>query len=380
MRMVPRLVLGIMRGKKARALKNEAQQKGRLVEQIVAQMHGRPGVEVKTNVKLATVRNPKRYREIDVLMSVAPIPGYVARWAFECRNYAKSIGVQHVGEFADRLKDVGIPLQHGVMVTAKRFTKDALDRAQEMGMKTLLVTGLSPDRLSAAVLDVIQSVVYLLPVIMEFSFVNDLTESKADDMLLFDENDKPQCYILDLAWHQWREGSPPSVIGEYEMPLTLPRGWKQIIEGKTIVPSAMMVKVHIQGLVLTLLSGSGSRHALVDATSGRTERVHVNAKFDQAAVQALLKVFETEQELTDFMNARQEPVKVIARLRLPRLRLRSVFWPPSARAIAGLRSLSAKQSGEMFRDEDLVEIEGTDLSSAWEPPAYLPAPPPKPHP
>ncbi len=105
-----------MSGKKARAKRRDDKIKGALVEQIVAQMHGVRGVTVEPNARLKSKRNPKRRREIDVLLT-ARVAGYEVRFAFECKNYDRPADVTKIGEFADKLDDVGIAKENSIFVT-----------------------------------------------------------------------------------------------------------------------------------------------------------------------------------------------------------------------------------------------------------------------
>ena len=91
-----------MSGKRARAKRRDDKIKGNLVEQIITQMHRVRGVTVEPNARLKSKRNPKRRREIDVLLT-ARVAGYEVRIAFECKNYKKVPDVVKIGEFADNL-------------------------------------------------------------------------------------------------------------------------------------------------------------------------------------------------------------------------------------------------------------------------------------
>jgi hypothetical protein len=83
----------------------EAQRKGRLVEEIIAQLHELPDLEIARNVQLPSLRS-ERSREIDLLLS-GTVAGYPVRLAFECKNYAIRVGVQRIDEFIGKLLDVG---------------------------------------------------------------------------------------------------------------------------------------------------------------------------------------------------------------------------------------------------------------------------------
>jgi len=80
-------------------------------------MHQMTGVKVEQNVFLPAQDGSGRKREIDVLLS-SQVAGHPVRVAIECKNEKEPIGVQKVGEFIDRLLDVGIPTQLGIYVSA----------------------------------------------------------------------------------------------------------------------------------------------------------------------------------------------------------------------------------------------------------------------
>ena len=87
--------------------------KGRMIEAIVASMHENNGVKVERNAKLAPIGSQGPEREIDVLLS-AEVCGYPVRWAVECKNQKKRIGVEYIDALVGKLHDVGIPPQFGV--------------------------------------------------------------------------------------------------------------------------------------------------------------------------------------------------------------------------------------------------------------------------
>lgn len=77
--------------------------KGKIAEMIVAAMHDRPGICVEQNKKLSSNRDPRRKREVDVLIT-AMAAGYPVRIAIECKNYKKSIDIQRIDEYVGKLE------------------------------------------------------------------------------------------------------------------------------------------------------------------------------------------------------------------------------------------------------------------------------------
>src|SRR6266487_2000361 len=154
--MVIGLIMPNKKSKKTTDKKSESAIKGRLVEMIVASMHEEAGIKIEQNVRLPSIRNPKRKREIDVLLS-GTISGYPIRIAIECKNYKSVIGAPKIDAFVGKLEQIGIPSQHGVFVAAGGFTADAIDRAKEAGIKTLILTGLTKDRLAVEIFSAVQA-------------------------------------------------------------------------------------------------------------------------------------------------------------------------------------------------------------------------------
>src|SRR5215207_9464070 len=144
------------RGKKAEP---PSMSKGRLVEEIVEKMHANPNVRVQRRVFLEPVGGGRK-REIDVLLT-SSVAGYPVRVAIECKNEANKIGSPKIDAFVGKLQHVGIPTQMGIYVATSDYTGSAIERAREAGIKTLVLTGLTKDRLSAAVERAFQSMVYL---------------------------------------------------------------------------------------------------------------------------------------------------------------------------------------------------------------------------
>ena len=133
--------------------------KGDIVEQLVAAMHKTPDVKVETNVYLSTL-DGKAEREIDILVS-SKVAGYPVNIAIECKNEKKPTGVDQIDAFVGKLKHIGIPTQYGVFVSSSRYRSGAIARAQEAGIKTLLLKD-TTEELSQIVRQSFQSVVFLL--------------------------------------------------------------------------------------------------------------------------------------------------------------------------------------------------------------------------
>jgi hypothetical protein len=349
---------------------HNTKQKGKLVEQIVATMHSAPGVKVEQNVHLPARGVSKRTREIDVLLT-SDVAGYPIRLAFECKNYAATIDAPRIDEFVGKLADVGIPPQCGIYVTSSQFTSGAIERAAKEGIRLLMLTGLTRDRITAAVNDAIQSIVFLLAAIKQMRVQSNVAQATGNELLLFHNEDGEICgSVPDLIWKKWIEGDPHSVLGDHEVELTIPQDWCQLINGKIEPVLALSATVHVVGYVLTL-PGRVQQHQLVDVANKTVDRFRVNVQFDPPSGKYPIVAFNEERELEDFLKKQSTTAHItIGRIRLPRILLGNLYWPPSKRVASILTILTqAHKAGEItnLSPELLADIEGDDLETMWEP-------------
>jgi hypothetical protein len=210
--------------------------KGKVVEGVVALLHETPGVKVETNVELPPKSgDPERRREIDVLLT-GKIAGYEVRIPFSCKNEALPIKPSLIDQFIGTLDDIGIPCEHGIFVCVNGYTKGALDRAKAKGIKTLVLQGLTKDRLTSAVSKALQFNVYLLADVTSITVTNKIATTKhGAEFLVFCDKDQRLCgTVLDLIFDRWQKGEPRSVIGEYEIDLDVPKGWHQFVAGTPV--------------------------------------------------------------------------------------------------------------------------------------------------
>jgi hypothetical protein len=96
-----------------------AKRKGDILEDLVAMMHEVPGVVVERRKRLPVLRSTRgRRREIDVLIT-SNVAGYPVRFGIGCKNEAEPLGTAAVDNFVRILEETGIPVQQGILVSAK---------------------------------------------------------------------------------------------------------------------------------------------------------------------------------------------------------------------------------------------------------------------
>jgi len=334
--------------------------------------HESPDVKVERNVFLSPPNgDPKRRREIDVLLT-SYVAGYPVRIAIECKNESEPIDIDYIDAFVGKLDDVGIPHQHGIFISASNYASGAIDRAKVKGIRTLILTGLTEDRLSEAISEAYQYTVFLLPLVKCIRFTSG--DARDGGMIGFQNDSGKLCgFLPDLIWFKWQEGQIPATLGEQEIQLPLPSGWRPIIYDRPVqllgLPSAT---IHVVGIVLKL-AGEARQHSLIDAANKETEKFRLNVDFNLQRLQDRhinFKTFFTEEKLKAWME-RHGNIRLINRIKLPRLQLLSQFYYPMSERVACivLDQLQAYETGQssirpIFR---FNELEGSEIKNVWEP-------------
>jgi hypothetical protein len=345
-----------------------ARVKGQLVEAIVAAMHGSSSSRVLRNVRLPALENPRRKPEIDVLID-STVEGYPVQIAFECKNEKKKIGTPYINSFVGKLLDVGIPTQQSIFVSASGFTKGALERAKKVGMRTFLLTGLTKDRLSAAIDQAFQAVIHLWLAVTETSLINDISAIKDfhDLTIFYDDQGQVVGSPLDLVWRDWFRGRIPHAAGHHELSIELPASWRNVVDGAESIPSQVRAKVIVYAIVVSF-TGHATRHALVDADTGIVNRLHLGSSFDSH--QPSLKIFDSEAELTEFLTTFQAVVHIKSRSRLPRIQWGDVLWPPSLKWMRAAAEATAQ--GLDPSAPDVRSVDAPSFGAMWDPVWHTP--------
>lgn len=324
--------------------------KGRLLEQIVAMLHKTEGVKVETNVFLIPKSGDEsRTREIDVLLT-GNVAGYPVRVAIQCKNYGKPITIGQIGEFRDLLEDVGIPPQNGIIVSVHGYQTGGTKRAKELGIKALVLEGLDETRLRAEIKDTFQFFVHLLLVVEDMHIRSEI----ADGSLAFsfwEEDNNIIGWFADLIVSRWRNGEIPMELGEHVLDLKLPQGWHQVLNGKLIYPSNMTAKVRVVGY-LAEMRGKVEEYKLKEADTDKIEKFHLQADFD--VLNNLIKssheepIF-TEEELKKLKK--DVTTSIENRIRLPKIFARNHLEPMSKKAFNKLM-----EGTENLTTEDLAKL------------------------
>lgn len=358
------------RNARERAARSSSHVKGKLLEGIVAAMHSVPGVIVRTNVWVPAVNSPERKREIDVLIDGA-VAGYPIRIPIECKNERGLVNPEQIDAFEGKLRDIGLSGSQGIYVAARGFTRGALGRAKQAGIRTLLLSGLSPDRLKSTLFDVVYSVVWTWPVVTNFLVENRSAQVKGEEIgCFYDTSGSLVGSLQDLAWRAWLEGDVSDQLGPHEVALRLPKEWNNIIDGASSTPNRISMKVKVVAIGLSQF-GSGSRHALVDAQTGTIEKLRVKALVSSSAKPQRV-ILETEEDIQRLSSGDLAGIRVLARVRLPRIQWGSTLWPLTAAEAAVLTN---RLAGLSDHDTDAIRSALASippLQRFWEPVALTP--------
>lgn len=117
------------------------------------------------------------------------------------------------------------------------------------------------------------------------------------------------------------------------------------------------------------LRGTGTRHALHDARSGRPEKLQATWKFTPVTESLPVLAFSSEEELSKYLSTRPGGIRVtLACVRLPRIRSGPAYWPPSQRVASRIAELHQAFLAGRIAQPDLSDqdLEGGALDTIFE--------------
>jgi Restriction endonuclease len=289
-------------------------------------MHDTQNVTVQQNVRIRPLSGG-RPREIDVLLQ-ASVEGQPVQIAFECKNERKPVGAELIDAFVGKLQHVGLPVQSSIFISPAGYTRGARERARAAGVRLLLLTGLTQDRLRAALVGAFQCVVYLLPVCNTWKFTSDIEaiDSPADLNCFYDELGELAGDVGDLVWRAWHEGRIPTTLGKHTVYLQLPVGWRHIVRGRSSIPFSLAAEVQIHAIAVGY-RGESRHHDLVNVETMKEEKRQVNAHFPATLAPIKLGPFRSEDELAAIDQAHPAPISSTLSHSLRPVSRRRSRWP-----------------------------------------------------
>ena len=353
---------------KGRKGANSTTAQGRIVERIVALMHEQPGVTVERNKFLPPLHGNGRKREIDVLIT-GDLAGYPIQIAIECKDESEPIGSPKIDAFVGKLLYLGISSRQSIYVSAHGYTTGAIERAEEAGIRLLTLRTLTDAGLVHSITGAFKSTIYLLLQVMQMEVSNEVPPPYSGEaMSFFDADGNLSALFPDFIWQKWMTNEIPLTLGEHELNLPLPKNLRQMVNGNTVETFGVKAKIRVLGVVITL-EGQTKGYQLINILNEAPERMFYDFSFSVPKTSLPITTVVSEEQLNTFFN-RPESFQIISRIKLPRISCGSIYWPPSKRVVHLLQKRwQMFQNGEIseLQPLDLKEVEGTDLSTVWEP-------------
>jgi hypothetical protein len=339
--------------------------KWKIVEQVVAAAFDAPDVQVQKNVRLPSIRRKGGMgggREIDVLIT-GRLAGQIVHFAIECKDHAKNVDSPAIDAFIGKLLDVGLPTQTSIFVSTSGFTRPAIERAQEVGMKTLVLSGADVSKTTEMIFEAIQSHIFMACSLVEVQFTTDepLEEGSFQHILFYD---KAGCYVgslPDFFWKSWLEGRPPLTCGQYTYRVEVPDSWKYLAGGGRNSIRDIRVTYQVSALIFQL-KGEAKAYHLVDGLTGKSERQTWRVKFPIGSMDAAPKIFKAEEELQGFLSKPARANVTVGRTRLPKVVMsQGMLWPMPSAIIEDLGRFPAEEV-----QKEILRFTRSEANSFWD--------------
>ena len=177
-------------------------EKGKLLEEIVSELHSSKNLKVEKNVFFTPLNGNKKKREIDILIT-ANISGYISYIVIECKNNKNKIGSKEIDSFYGKLEHLGLLRHLPIFISTKGFTPGAKESAKSKQIKLLVLEGLTKDGMAKEISDAIFSTIYLFPIVKSCSIISSKNKDDEDFFLFYDQNGEYKCSLGDLVLEDW---------------------------------------------------------------------------------------------------------------------------------------------------------------------------------
>jgi len=336
--------------------------KGNLLEDIVASFHNDENLRVETRVKI-------KKREIDVLITTNPLGYDDIKIPIECKNQVNKVGSSQIDSFIGKLHGIGLATQNAIFVSVNGYTSGAKESAKKAGIKLLTVQGLTKDRLAKSIYKAIQSVIYILPIYQGYKVISSIENASNNEHLIFyDKNKKYKGTLADIIYDNWKADEVPLSLGAYKVRIEVPDGWFNLYNNELHMCFPTTVELMFVGYVFSYY-GNASRLLLIDDETQEVKKDNINLAFENCE-KCTIKSFESEDELKVFLNNRNESYKLdISRVKLPKVRMQDLFYPLSKKVYNEFQTFynntnRSKLEIEQF-SQKIQEME-KDIFSIWD--------------
>ena len=210
--------------------------KGNLLEDIVAMLHEEPNIKVEKRIKISPKDGNGGKREIDILLT-ANISCYPIQIAIECKNHITNVGAEEIDAFIAKLNYLGLAVPQAVFVSTSDYTKGAKDSAKKVGIKLWTLKGLAKNKQSVYIHGALQSIIYILPIYNKFTVISSIQDPvKNEHIIFYDKNKQPLGSIMDLMYGIWKIQDIPLTLGVHEFRIDIPDNWFNLYNDELICP------------------------------------------------------------------------------------------------------------------------------------------------
>jgi hypothetical protein len=263
------------------------------------------------------------------------------------------------------LQDIGVSPQTSVFVSTSGYYDSAVERASEVGMKTLVIKEGEHENFPILFSNAIQMSIFMVCVYKGFTFQT-LELAQGHELIKYltfhDHKGNVRGTVIDLIWWNWLKGKPPLECGQYEYDLAVPKEWQYLSNGKPNTAKNFKVKLEVNAFVM-LLEGIVDSHQFHDVKTGKVDRHFVKVNFS-SEFEPKLKLHKTEDELLDSMQISADLKLKIGRIRLPRIVMDNLLtWPMSEAAWKYFDSLNKAELSQ----SELERVAEINLESFWNP-------------
>lgn len=247
----------------------------------------------------------------------------------ECKNHVNKVGSSEIDSFIGKLHGIGLATQNAIFVSVNGYTSGAKESAKKAGIKLLTVQGLTKDGLAKSMYGAIQSVIYILPMYKNYEVLSSIPNvSNNEHLIFFDKNKKYIGTLADIIYNMWKSDELPISLGTYKFTIEVPDDWFNLYNNELHGCFPITVELIFVGYVFSYY-GNASRLSLIDDETQEAKKNNINLDFENCE-KCTIKSFKCEEKLNEFLNNRNESYKLdIARLKLPKVRMKDVFYPLS---------------------------------------------------
>lgn len=336
--------------------------KWQVVEEIVASLFKDASVTIEKNKRLKSIRRNEvkaGYREVDVLVS-GKLAGQMVNIVIECKDKAKKVGSPEIDAFIGKLQDIGLPTQTSIFITTGRFSKHAISRATDVGMKTLILDEKNLSSTKRAILSAIQSRIFMLCSIKNIGFLSD-DRIPDENFKFFDKNGKFYGTLPDLIWNVWTKFPQLSTCGEYSCEIQIPEEIKYMENGakNSIRNIAVVYKVTA---FLYREEGKVESYSLKNAETEKVEKFLIQSKFSNDESKQVPLHIDSEKALHKLINESGNIKVTFNRVKLPKIVMnKGLLWPPSKSMVEYYKNF-----GPSISEDNLDKISTSPLNTFWD--------------